>query len=163
MRPPVCLDIIVEMLRNQHEGSNPSRLHRPPGRMDVVKINNFAELRGIQLLRKIPRGGAAVFIHDADRQVIRKSVPEECQVKYRVDDDHAHRGQQVQRPLADDADFPLHHLPDIPYEGFPVHYFRFKITLIPGSRPSTGLSGRARTSKVRVSYSPISLVAFQVA
>ena len=45
------------------------------------------------------------------------------------------------------------------------YYFSFlsRITLIPGRIPSTLASGRARTSNVLVSNSPISLVALHVA
>ena len=152
------LDVGVEAFGNDHEGRQPAGFHVVTRQVQVVVIDHLSQLGGVQLLGEGARSGAAVQVYYADGKVVRKAVLHERGVEDHVHRQHAHRGQDIHRPAADDVQFATYD----PDNGF--HYsLEIMITLMPGRRPSTWPWGRARTSKVRVSNSPISRVAFQVA
>ena len=158
MRLPAGLDVVVEAFRDDDEGGQAARLHVAARAVEIVVVDDLAQLRGVELLAEGPGGGAAVAVHDPDRQVVRQPVLHEGHVEDRVEDHHPHRRQDVDRALAEDADLAADDFPDL------SHFCRYiRMALMPGRSPSTSWSGRARTSKVRVSNSPVSRVAFQVA
>ena len=132
VRLPVGLNIGIETLREDDESAYPAGLHVGPCQMEVVVMDDLAQLSRIQLVGKIAGSGAVVLVNDADWQIVRKTVPEEAQVEDHVDKQHSHRCEQVYRTLPDDENLPPDNIPKRFH-----HSLTFMITLMPGRSPST--------------------------
>ena len=132
MRLAIGLDVGIKALRNKDEGGDFAGLHVRARQVQVVIINDLAQLGGVQLRSEGARCGALVFIDQADGKVVRKTVLHEGQVKHRIHQQHPQRGEDVHRPFPDNEQFP----PDNVVDG--SHFSsRVRITLMPGRRPST--------------------------
>ena len=160
-RTAIGIDIFAHMLRDHAQRCYASSLHSVTSRLEIIEINYLSELCGVKLLTEISRKRSVVVVDDSDWQGVRQSGLKESQIEQARGHHDSHRSEKIDWIAAYYPELSPHHI----YKTFhtsPDHYLT-TIAVMPGRSPSTRDVGTALTSNVLASYSPVSLVARQVA
>ena len=110
MRLALRLDVAVEALRDQADRGHLAALQVGAGGGEVVVVDDFSQLGGVELLAKVAGSRTAVQVHHRYGHVGRDAVLQEAQVEDGAEGHHSHRSQQIDGPADPDAEFAADHI-----------------------------------------------------